>query len=116
MFSKGYALWHDGDKNRWDYFGIILAHKYSPTFDRNDTVIMILDLYTKTLSYKINDGQKQVAFKNIATGNGIHYCMGLYMLEEGDSIRLLEWKNRKITTFISVFCVFSYCCDHLFAV
>ena len=41
--SKAYALWSDGDKNKWQR-GLIVAKEDSITYDTNDQVCMILDL------------------------------------------------------------------------
>ena len=91
--TKYYALWHDGDKNRWDHAGIITKEDSTPTFTQNDSCCMTLDLSNRTLSYQINDGEKYVAFKNVTTGHDIEYCMGVYIWANKDCIELLSCKK-----------------------
>ena len=89
--SKYYALWHDGDKNRWESPEIIEAKSNSLVrFHTNDLVIMTLDLYKRTLSYKINKRRTQIVFKNVARAVDINYCMAIYMVNVKDSIQLVD--------------------------
>ena len=44
------------------------------------------------ISYKINDGDLQIMFKDIIIGNDINYCMGVYIESDCDSIELLQWE------------------------
>ena len=92
--TKSYALWDDGERNKWDddgmYHGIIIENDDTPRFSPGSTVVMILDLYKKTLSYKINDGEVQIVFKDITTGYGINYCMGVVAGAAGNNIELLN--------------------------
>ena len=87
--SKSYALWHDGYRNQWDYDEIMPSDDDSPIFNRNDIVMMILDLNAKTLSFKINNGDKNCVFTDIATENDIEYCMCVCMSLGQDAIELI---------------------------
>ena len=89
--SKSYALWHDGDKNKWDHPGIIKAKDDGLHFNANDTVSMILDLSSRTISYQINENKKfDDVFTNIAVGNDIKYCMCVYIHISGWGIQLIQ--------------------------
>ena len=88
--SISYALWHNGRRNKWNHDGIMKADDNSPHFSTNDVIIMILDLSSKTISYKINDGHEQIVFKNITTADDINYCMGVWIGYNGDSVQLLD--------------------------
>ena len=88
--SKYYALWNDGDTNRWDNASIIRAEENAPEFDANDVVSMILDLSNRTLSYQKNDDEKYIAFTDITVGDEIIYCMGIYIWNNGDCVELVS--------------------------
>ena len=82
--TKYYALWDDGDRNKWDHNGLIIEEDNTHEFSQNDSCLMILDLTNRTLSYQINNKEKYVAFKNIATGIDIEYCMRVNMRGKKD--------------------------------
>ena len=88
--SYAYGLWNDGDKNQWNRGLIIKRGDDSPQFNTNDTVCMILDLSSRTLSYQINDNEKFVVFTNIKVDNDIEYCMAIGIQQIDDSIQLLS--------------------------
>eukprot|EP01084_Bolivina_argentea_P019267 35843_1 len=71
---KLYILEEGGVLNRWDESG---DHQRNDnlSFSDGDTVEMELDLALKTLSYTINNGEKQKAFENIYVANNVTYSM-----------------------------------------
>eukprot|EP01084_Bolivina_argentea_P166737 289438_1 len=87
--STSYALWSNGERDRWEIEETITDGN-APTFTSEDSVCMILDLHSKELCYKINDGEKYVAFTDIAVGININYCLGVYIARYNNSMQLLN--------------------------
>ena len=91
MKSKFYAQCYDGEKLRWDnYDPFKTVYNDSLRFGASDEVVMILDLSSRTLSYKINDGNEYIAFQDVAIGHDVNYCMAVYIGADHDSIKLLS--------------------------
>ena len=90
MRSKFYTQCHDGEKLRWDNYDPFKTAYNDLRFGANDEVVMILDLSSKTLSYKINNGDECIAFQDIAIGHDVNYCMAVYIGAYHDSIELLS--------------------------
>ena len=85
--AKCYAIYCNGMKRAWDLKGY--KEKVPLSFTKNDQVEMILDLSTKTLSYKVNDGDKYDVYENIAIGANIEYCPAVWLNYPGDIIELI---------------------------
>ena len=85
--SKSYSLWSNGTVDGWDGE----SKKTNLKFGTNDIIIMSLDLKSQTLSYKINEGDKHVLFKNIKIWDDINYCMAVCMTRGGEN-----WPTDKI--------------------
>ena len=85
--SKLYVIYNDGDRRKWDHDGYITSED-NPKFNTNDKIMMILNLSAQTLSFKKNDGDERILFKNIAVGCDINYCMAIYIHNSGDSVYL----------------------------
>ena len=75
--TKAYVLWDNGSTNKWDNDRVMYAMTDSPRFIENDTVIMILDLDSHSLSYKINNKDEQIVFTDIITSYNINYCLAV---------------------------------------
>eukprot|EP01084_Bolivina_argentea_P231470 390349_1 len=63
----------------------------SEGFKAGSIVEMKLDLYTQTLSFKVDGNDKGIAFKDIESKKGIKYKMAVYMLNASDSISLVSF-------------------------
>ena len=90
---KFYALWNTGYKNAWNEKISIESRpgiRDPPSFRVMDKVHMVLDLGNRTLAYQVNKEELYVAFKDIAVGDDIEYCMGIFMYLCGDGIELLR--------------------------
>ena len=51
---------------------------------------MTLDLSNCTLSYKINEKEKFIAFKDITVNSDIEYCLAVYIGMKGDCVELVS--------------------------
>ena len=89
--SKSYALWSNAYKcEHGDMYDFKKADN-APRFDTNDTVNMILDLSSKSVSYQVNHGDMFLAFEDIAVGQDIEYCMGVCIGGADDCVELLSY-------------------------
>ena len=93
--SKRYFLWNDAVASTWNQDlqrvedSICLGMKY----EANDTVLMVLNLAEKSLSYGINDKPLNVVFKDVICADDISYSMAFYCQGHNDSITLLKYET-----------------------
>lgn len=87
--TKLYCLYSDADGRKWDQ-DIYTKNGSLFEFEDHDTVMMILNLADKTLSYQINDREQKALFTDISIGDDIDYCLAVYISGGGDSIELCE--------------------------
>eukprot|EP01084_Bolivina_argentea_P008730 16335_1 len=65
---------------------------YGQMFLTNDTVTMILNLSTSTLSFEINDKPQGIAFDNIVKGKDIKYKIAVSAWNNSDSVSIIDFK------------------------
>eukprot|EP01084_Bolivina_argentea_P221410 375030_1 len=68
---------------------------YSNKFDRIDTIIMILNLCARTISFSVDGKCLGNAFTYIIQSKDIQYKMGVVMHHKGDSIKLESFGIRE---------------------
>ena len=96
--SKLYGIWSDGELVEWNCDDYMLKRD-DFNLRRGDIVMMELDLYSnpKTLSYKVNDNEKQIIFNNVSIGEDIKYCMAVCMWSTGSyqpEVELLSYSSK----------------------
>ena len=91
--SQLYGIYNDGEKIQWNKRQHSDKKDAKLQFKQGDTVQMELDLVShyKTLSYLINNEPKRIAFKNIAIGPKITYCMAIHCGWTHDNIEILSY-------------------------
>ena len=65
---------------------------YCKAIANGNIVTIILDLNKYTLSYKVNDKDLGIAFKNIAVGNDLKYVLAISVPDEGTSVSLINYE------------------------
>ena len=87
--SKCYGLWSDKYRTRWDTAHVILPADNIPEINKDDLVTMTLNLSSKSLSFKINDGNEYTVFEGITTEKDLDYCMAVCTGSKSDCVKLV---------------------------
>ena len=91
-----YAYFNGGDAYSWNG---VDSFDWPQALNNNDDngniyIVMTLKLMNNTgqLSFKINENEDRIAFKDIKVGEDIQYRLAVSMCEAGSKLQLLEFK------------------------